>query len=214
MMYDRFILIYPMIRSRGTVYPHRKEGIRTEKLMKLHTLGIGYRHESGFWIDRPGGSGDNLLLIFGSPARVVLPGGEYHVPPQSAVLYRRGTRQSYGSDGGVFVNHWLHLECPEEDPIFQILPFDTVICVSPAVPYEDLMTRLSREQLSESPYKERYADLLIRMLLLKLGEGARPGNAVFPAPARMRRRFKDFAPSFTAVPPDRFGSPSSPRVFR
>lgn len=148
--------------------------------MKLHTLGIGYRHGRGFSIDRPNGSGDNLLLIFASPARIALPDGERSVPPATAVLYRRGTSQSYGSDGGIFVNHWLHMECPEDDPIFEILPFDTAIRLNGIVPCEELMTRLSHEQLSDSPFRERYIDLLIRMLILKIGESARSESTVPP----------------------------------
>lgn len=148
--------------------------------MKLHTLGIGYRHGREFSIDRPNGSGDNLLLIFASPARIALPDGERSVPPATAVLYRRGTRQSYGSDGGIFVNHWLHMECPEDDPIFEILPFDTAIRLNGIVPCEELMTRLSHEQLSDSPFRERYIDLLIRMLILKIAESARSESAVSP----------------------------------
>ena len=33
--------------------------------MKLHAMGIDYRHNEDFSIERPDGSGDNLLLIFG-----------------------------------------------------------------------------------------------------------------------------------------------------
>lgn len=148
--------------------------------MKLHTLGMNYRHERGFSIERENGSGDNLLLIFQSAARVSLPEGELRVPPESAILYRRGTRQSYGSDGGAFANHWLHMECPEEDPIFTILPFDTVIRLGNAAVCEELMTNLSHEQLSDSPFKEQYIDLLIRMLLIKIGESAYTENRASP----------------------------------
>lgn len=148
--------------------------------MKLHTLGMNYRHERGFSIERKNGSGDNLLLIFQSSARLLLPEGELRVPPESAILYRRGTRQSYGSDESSFSNHWLHMECPEEDPIFTLLPFDTPIRLGNLAACEELMTNLSHEQLSDSPFKERYIDLLIRMLLLKIGENTHTENCASP----------------------------------
>ena len=40
--------------------------------MKLHAMGIGYRHDENFRIFRPEGSGDNLLVIFRTPAFAVV----------------------------------------------------------------------------------------------------------------------------------------------
>ncbi|MCM1335479.1 MAG: AraC family transcriptional regulator [Eubacterium sp.] len=151
-----------------------------EKRMKLHTLGMDYRHERGFMIERENGSGDNLLLIFLSPARLVLPSEVIYAPPESAILYRRGTRQSYGSDGGAYANHWLHMECPEDDPLFTILPFDSVIRLGNLAACEAIMTELSHEQLSDSPFRERYIDLLIRMLLLRIAESVHTGRPAAP----------------------------------
>ena len=38
--------------------------------MKLHSLGIDFRHDKDFLIDRPNGSGDNLIIIFKTTAVV------------------------------------------------------------------------------------------------------------------------------------------------
>ena len=42
---------------------------------------------------------------------------------------------------------------------------------------EDIMRMMGREELSDMRSKERYMDLLIRMLLLKLGDGCRCGGS-------------------------------------
>ena len=69
--------------------------------MELHAMGIGYRHDENFRIYRPEGSGDNLLLIFRTPAFVTIGGGRVEVPPDSAVLYKKAALQEYGAVGVV-----------------------------------------------------------------------------------------------------------------
>lgn len=59
--------------------------------MELHAMGISYRHDEDFCIDRPEGSGDNLLLIFKTPAFVASGNTEIAVSENSAVVYAKGT---------------------------------------------------------------------------------------------------------------------------
>ena len=53
--------------------------------MKLHAMGIGYRHDENFRIFRPEGSGDNLLVIFRTPAFAVVGNVRVELPADSAV---------------------------------------------------------------------------------------------------------------------------------
>lgn len=57
--------------------------------MKLHAMGIGYRHDENFRIFRPEGSGDNLLVIFRTPAFAVVGNVRVELPADSAVLYKK-----------------------------------------------------------------------------------------------------------------------------
>ena len=67
--------------------------------MKLHAMGIGYRHDENFRIFRPEGSGDNLLVIFRTPAFAVVGNVRVELPADSAVLYKKTAFQEYGAVG-------------------------------------------------------------------------------------------------------------------
>lgn len=62
--------------------------------MTLHSMGIGYKHDRNFRISRPNGSGDNLLLIFKTPAFITVNGTEITVVKDTAVLYSKKRRNS------------------------------------------------------------------------------------------------------------------------
>ena len=78
--------------------------------MKLHAMGIGYRHDENFRIFRPEGSGDNLLVIFRTPAFAVVGNVRVELPADSAVLYKKTAFQEYGAVGVEYVNDWLHFD--------------------------------------------------------------------------------------------------------
>ena len=76
--------------------------------MRIVNAGYNFRHPKGFCIDRPSGSGDYLLLVIRSEAFVVLNGEKTSVPAGSALIYKKGTAQLYGSEMCEFVNDWFH----------------------------------------------------------------------------------------------------------
>lgn len=141
--------------------------------MKLHALGMDYRHDSDFLIDRPNGSGDDLILIFKTPAVIRLNNHIEHIPAGSAVVYSSGFCQYYGADNVEYINHWVHFECRDSSFVQRIgLPFNTVISVKDISAVERYMEFLSIESLSDSANAEESTDLLLRLLLTKLAEGA------------------------------------------
>ena len=89
--------------------------------MKLHAMGIGYHHDKDFHITRPDGSGDDLLVIFRTPAFVTVDGERIEVPPDAAVLYTKTAPQDYGAVGMDYINDWVHFECDENDIFFERL---------------------------------------------------------------------------------------------
>ena len=48
--------------------------------MILHNVGYNHRHDADFFVDRPAGSGDNLLLILRTDAIFTLNGEDVPVP--------------------------------------------------------------------------------------------------------------------------------------
>lgn len=141
--------------------------------MEFHAMGMNIRHEGDFCIDRPSGSGDNLLVVFKSTAFVTVDGNEISVSPNSAILYRKGSNQLYRTCGQVYINHFLHMDCEDGDFVINSeLKFDTVFKINDVSAIENLLEMIGREAMSEQRNKTSYIDLLIKMLLLKLTENA------------------------------------------
>lgn len=144
-------------------------------MMKLHSIGMDFTHDKDFEIDRPNGSGDDLLLIFKTPAVVETKDAQINVFPDSALLYRVGEPQHYKACADSFTNHWIHMDCGESDKLHEQtgMPFGEVVKLTNSAEAEDIMRMLVREELSSLPSKEACIDLLIRMLLIKLGDNSR-----------------------------------------
>ncbi len=140
--------------------------------MKLHSMGINYRHESDFLIERPTGSGDNLLIIFKTDAYLTVNGIKKAVSADSAIVYSRSFPQYYSAKGSSFCNHWVHFELDENDCFLKSikLPFNTIIEVADINAVENLLLQLSSEDLSENSNKKECSDLYLRLIMAKLCE--------------------------------------------
>lgn len=136
--------------------------------MKVHAMGIGFVHNDKFCINRPCGSGDNLLLIFLSNSFVELDGKRFGVSPCSAIVYPKGKPQIYGANDEKYVNHWVHFECDESDSFFDRpdFAFGKILPVGDITGTEKILGMLSIETLSDG--NEERADLLLRLLISKL----------------------------------------------
>lgn len=77
--------------------------------MILNNVGTDHNHDADFFIDRPDGSGDNLLLILRSDAIFTLDGKDVFVPERSFFLYPKGMPQFYRClPQQTFSNDWMH----------------------------------------------------------------------------------------------------------
>ncbi len=159
--------------------------------MKLHVLGIDYHHNKDFSIERPSGSGDNLLLLFKTAAQVRT-GGEYvTVPPDSAILYSKEFPQYYRAAGEEYINHWIHFDTENGEGFLNRirLPMNEVFHVSDMSAAESIMLQLNLESVSENPNKSECINLLLRLLLAKLGgtdEKSEHSSVHYPALRALR----------------------------
>ena len=137
--------------------------------MTLHAMGIGYPHDGAFNIVRENGSGDNLLLIFKTPAFLVCGGKEIAVAKDSAVLFSKGAPQIYRAAGERYVNHWVHFECAEDDIFFERVGarFNVPVAVPSVSSAESVLELLSAESITSDKNSGECADLLIRLLIAK-----------------------------------------------
>lgn len=147
-------------------------------------MGMNFRHGRDFEINRPHGSGDNLLVIFKTAAVIELDGVLQNVPPESAVLFSAGVPQIYRACADIYINHWVHMDCCEKDGFHKTtgLTFNKIVKLANLTEAEDIMHMMSREELSDLPSKGRYMDLLIKMLLLRLGDSGRSSHAAATKP--------------------------------
>lgn len=139
--------------------------------MKLHTLGMDYRHDKEFHIERPFGSGDSLLLIFKTAAQVRTEDVYADIPADSAILYSKDFPQYYRAAGEEYINHWIHFDTENGEGFLNRvrLPMNTVFHVSDMASVENIMMQINLENVSESPNKTESLNLLLRLLMAKLG---------------------------------------------
>jgi len=141
--------------------------------MKITNVGYNYTHPIGFTIDRPHGSGDYILLILRSEAFFVLNGTRMITPADSAIIFKKGTPQLYGSAKGEYINDWIHFDL-ETDDINEFdklgIPFDTVIPLGETIELSQYIKTIFMELHSKNMHKEKSAERYFELLLFKLSE--------------------------------------------
>lgn len=141
-------------------------------MIEFHAMGMNYRHDKWFYVDRPHGSGDMLLLFFKTEAKAVINGETIIATPHSVLLYKKGTPQYYGAYNGDYKNHFLHMDCDEPEFFARAgFPLDTVVTVPDQSEAEELLRLIGREEMGISHRREEYMDMLIKMLIMKLADG-------------------------------------------
>lgn len=141
--------------------------------MNLHALGMDYKHDQDFLIERPNGSGDSLVLIFKSPALIRLNNNIKHLPVGSAVIFSGSFEQYYGADKQEYINHWVHFDYNGDEAFIERigLPLNTPILSADIAAAENILKLLSVESVSDRENSAECADLLLKLLLSKLAEG-------------------------------------------
>ncbi len=149
--------------------------------MKITNVGYNYRHPVGFSIHRPNGSGDCILLIIKTEAFVFLRGERISVPPNSVIVYKKGTPQIYGALDGEYVNDWVHFDMDEEGQRFLSalgIKLDTVLPLGDVTELLSFIKNMFFELYSQNLYKAETVKRYFELLLIKIGERIRcPGAA-------------------------------------
>ncbi|MGN0505382.1 MAG: helix-turn-helix domain-containing protein [Lachnospiraceae bacterium] len=147
--------------------------------MKLHMIGLDLKHDKNFIINRPEGSGDNLLLIYKTEALVYKNEEKIHVFPNSCIIYKKRTPQHYCACSETYINHFLHFDSCGDSVFSELsLPVDTPFYLQNIEEIESILRFISREQISASPLKESNAGLLLQLLFQKLSENQREFHAM------------------------------------
>ncbi len=142
-------------------------------MMKLHAIGMAVRHTADFVIDRPAGSGDDLLIIFKTPAELIIGGEVLRAQAGCAIVYTADMPQYYRAFGGIYVNHFMHFEGYEQAEDTPLPPAGKLIALTNIGEVEELLRMISRTRMGDEKNMETSLDLLIKLLMIKLSEGAR-----------------------------------------
>lgn len=141
--------------------------------MKVNICGYNYRHDESFFVERPKGGRDYMLLIIRSPARVILNGHEHYVARNAVILYNKGTPQYFGAHNAEYINDWVSFELDQDDLALCEnigIPFDTVLEYSDVHQLSRFVKQLSIEQWANNPNAETSEGFLLRLLFLKLAD--------------------------------------------
>lgn len=139
--------------------------------MKIHTMGIGYSQAEDFVINRPNGSGDNLLLIFLNRSFMEHNGEHINISPNSAIIFSKGTPQLYGAADKSYADHWIHFECNENDVFFNknCFEFNRIFPINDISSVEKILEMLSIDALSDD--NKESTELLMKLLITKICHG-------------------------------------------
>lgn len=142
--------------------------------MKINNIGYNHRHNADFFVYRPNGSGDNLLLLLKTPAVFVLNNRELVTEKDSFILFRKGTPQDYRSSGGKFANDWFNFsfENKEDKELLNALeiPFDTVMSIGALDNLSMIIKNMNYENYSSNLYKTDSVELYLKLFFIKLSE--------------------------------------------
>lgn len=146
--------------------------------MIINNVGYNHCHDADFFIDRPEGYGDYLLLLLKTESIFTLDGKDVRIPENTFFLYRKGSPQYYRCvPKRTFSNDWIHFqfeEGEEEKFLSYGIPYDTPIpvehlnflsfCVK-SISYEMYSSNLNRKKSME-----HYMDLMFLKIQEQLSE--------------------------------------------
>ena len=141
--------------------------------LQIDDIGYNHRHEKDFYIDRPNGVDDWLLLIIKSPAVFRANGKESHIPANVLIVYTPFTPQYYRADKSEYFDDWMHfVPSDEEIQLMDSLGIhtNTPVELSESASISAIIRSMCYEHYSSNPHKEKLADLYFRILLYKISE--------------------------------------------
>ncbi len=153
--------------------------------MRITNVGYNNRHPSGFCVNRPFGSGDCLLLIIKTEAFIYIGGQRTIVPPNSAVIFKKGTPQLYGAVNNEYVNDWIHFDIDESEENFVSalgVPFDTIIPLYNATEISGFIKNIFFELYSQNLHKKATMERYFELILLKFSENINKQNTEIEHP--------------------------------
>ena len=140
--------------------------------MYIHHIALDCAHESDFIMERSNGIIDYLFLFIKSPSTMIIEDRIYTITNPSAVLISSYTPHKYFPTGTSYIDDYLHFAVIDRNSFLNELtfPLNTPIQVSNNSCISDLLHNIQKENNPDNKYSSRIIELLIKLLMLKLGE--------------------------------------------
>ena len=138
--------------------------------MEILYVGHNYVHECGFYIKRPVGCDQYILLLIKSPAFLYIDGIKKSVPKNSLILFNKHTPQHFGSETREYINDWITFDLnPEEEKIYLCnLPLDTLMpCINHDV-ISTLIGQMEWERCAKNNNSHESMLLIFELIILKI----------------------------------------------
>lgn len=148
--------------------------------MKINNVGYNHCHDADFFIDRPDGSGDYLLILLKSKAIFNINGKDIIAPENSVFIYPKGRPQYYRClPQHTFENDWIHFDFSgdKQEDIFlsEGLVFETPLKMD--IHFLGYCVKMiSYELNSNHLYREQSMQNYISLMLIKIKEYAEQGE--------------------------------------
>ncbi|MDO5149037.1 MAG: helix-turn-helix domain-containing protein [Oscillospiraceae bacterium] len=144
--------------------------------MKIINVGYNHCHDSDFYIDRPEGSGDNLLILLKTDAVFNIDGKDIKIPENSFFMYKKGRPQRYRCVyQSVFANDWVHFEFEgdEEKEFFNLgLDYETPVLVEDMNFISFCIKMMASENYSDNMNRHQSICHYMFLIFSKVGEYA------------------------------------------
>lgn len=146
--------------------------------MIIHNVGYNHNHDADFFIERPDGSGDNLLLLLKTPAIFNLNGTDTVIPENTFFLFRKGSPQFYRClPQHTFSNDWIHFlfEDGEEEAFLSLgLAYETPIPLSSIFFQSFCIKCIANEVYSNTLHKKSSISHYMFLMFNKVSEQLSP----------------------------------------
>ncbi|MGN0648760.1 MAG: helix-turn-helix domain-containing protein [Oscillospiraceae bacterium] len=141
--------------------------------MRMDEIGYNHKHDRNFYIDRPNGAGDWLILVVKTPAIFRINGETRKMPSQSFIIYTSDFPQYYCPDCDVYYDDWIHF-WPDDDEILLMkqleLPLNEPVSVADVADISSIARNMCFEHYSGNPHRKESVDLYFRLMLYKMSE--------------------------------------------
>ena len=141
--------------------------------MKFSNIKALWPEKKGFRLDRTDTGNEYIFICYHTP--IEAQGREW--PAGTVVMHNKHTAQHFTSPSCDLIHDWFHAD--GNIPLYMKesgLEFDTYYVVSDWAFITDLIAQMEREWLGKEDRHEELTDLMVQMLLLRIGRDIRRDN--------------------------------------